>query len=206
VTRLRWTRRHGDFDRAWTEMRRRPPRKKAPHRGRRRRRFHDLRNELRALNNAGAMRKNLIVVLNDNTMSISAHPLRRALADYLSSCGWRRYTNDIKAEGARNTRSRPRRRTAAGEGPRTTAQINPGDHRRLPVRGARFTYYGPVDGHNIAALIDALKGVKRLSVRPFSHILTTRARPRRALEDPFRMHGVAPSPKHVEFASGQTQW
>jgi 1-deoxy-D-xylulose-5-phosphate synthase len=150
-----------------------------------------------ALNNAGAMHKNLIIVLNDNTMSIS-HTVG-ALADYLSRARMMPLYDDIKTEV----------RDILEHVPIVGHPVEKAlEHLRKSLRASiggylfealGFVYYGPVDGHNITALVDVLKGARRLKRPAVVHVLTTKGRGHdAALEDPFRMHGVAPEPKPVD--------
>lgn len=135
-----------------------------------------------AINNAGAIKDiNLLVILNDNYMSISS-PVG-ALNNYLenlishSSYSTVRNTNSIVLEKyARNS-----------NGIRSKANIIPSSN---IFENLGFTYIGPIDGHNLEELLYHLKEIKNKSGLYFLHIITKKGMGYKLAElDPILYHG-----------------
>ncbi|MBT3272208.1 MAG: 1-deoxy-D-xylulose-5-phosphate synthase [Spirochaetales bacterium] len=145
-----------------------------------------------ALNHAGHLGKNLIIVLNDNQMSIA--PNVGALSGYLSRITATRLYQNI----------------------RTRIDVNV---KRIPVFGDRlldlierlkkavkavffnetlfsdlgFEYVGPIDGHNLNTLTSVFKNVRYLNKPVVVHVATQKGRGYPLAEgDPTRFHGVGP--------------
>ena len=122
-----------------------------------------------ALNHAGALGLDLLVVLNDNDMSISENvgALRDHAARLLAGRG-------IDA---------PHGRRPAGEGPQAPAGA------LFETLG--FRYHGPVDGHDLDALTGALDRLKDASGPQFLHVITVKGKGFEPAEaDPIKYHGV----------------
>lgn len=147
---------------------------------------------LEAMNHAGALKKKLMVVLNDNTMSIS--PNVGGLSEYLS----------LMVTKPAYVRLRKK--------------IKGGLHQYLPTRGHRvvnllrriedaiksvftspstlfealgFKYLGPFDGHDAGLLIDGLAGAATLERPVLLHVITTKGKGYPPAEDnPQAFHGV----------------
>jgi len=127
------------------------------------------------LNNAGASGKNILVVLNDNSMSIS--PNVGAMSKYLTNLISNPIYNRIKGEiwdfTGRFERMGPRLRWAARrleEG--LKAIVTPG----LLFERLGFRYFGPIDGHDIAELSRTLSEIKDLSGPILLHVFTKKGK------------------------------
>ena len=141
------------------------------------------------LNNAGALGKNLLVILNDNTMSISKNvgALSRYLTDLLTD---EKY-NKLKAEVWELTGRFKRRDKIRA----AVAKVEEGIKGFL-VPGSLFEklgfrYFGPVAGHDIRGLIKTLEQLKVLNGPILLHVVTTKGRGYKyAEEDAPRFHGI----------------
>jgi 1-deoxy-D-xylulose-5-phosphate synthase len=151
-----------------------------------------------ALNHAGALEQDLLVVLNDNKMSISrsvgaiAHYLRKVRATP-PFADIRREVQDvlgmIPVVGHRFDTMMNRLRDAI------QTAITPGG---LFVDFG-FNYYGPVNGHNLDELTDAFRDLKRVDGPVLLHVLTEKGHGfSPACEDPTKFH----SSKRFELADG----
>jgi 1-deoxy-D-xylulose-5-phosphate synthase len=147
-----------------------------------------------ALNHAGSRKVDLLVVLNDNEMSIGRSV--GALAAYLSR---------IRAELVEPTVRRARR-----DMQRLLQHMPGGDTMLLAMDRLRdgmkqlvvpgmlfeqlgFTYLGPIDGHDIPGLLAMLDHAKRLRGPILLHVLTTKGKGYDPAEcDPQRFHGTLP--------------
>ncbi len=134
------------------------------------------------LNNAGASGKNLIVILNDNSMSIS--PNVGAMAKYLTNIISNPLYNKIKSEiwdfTGKFDRMGQRIRWAARRMEESMKNfILPG----LLFERLGFRYFGPVDGHNISSLIKLFQEVKNLNGPILLHVLTKKGKGFKPAED-----------------------
>ncbi|MEO0390486.1 MAG: 1-deoxy-D-xylulose-5-phosphate synthase, partial [Pseudomonadota bacterium] len=112
-----------------------------------------------ALNNAGAEGRRLIVILNDNEMSIA--PPVGAMSDYLSTLTRMTPFHAI-AEGLEATLPRPIR-----DGARRAREMVTGiESRGTFFEELGFDYIGPIDGHNMAELLSVLRGVRARATGP----------------------------------------
>ncbi len=142
------------------------------------------------LNNAGALKRDLIVILNDNRMSISRNV--GALAEYLTQLitapAYNVLKRDIWELTGKLSHLGGHIRTAVRrmeEG--LKALIVPG----LLFERLGFRYFGPIDGHNIALLVRVLREVRQLKGPIFLHVLTTKGKGYApAEEDAPRFHGL----------------
>lgn len=144
------------------------------------------------LNHAGGMKKNLLVILNDNEMSIS--PNVGALSSYLNQILTGQLYNKMKDEIDGILESIP------GVG----KQISQFAHRvEEQVKGIfvpgrifedlGFDYIGPIDGHNLDHLLDALENVKKLKGPHLIHMVTKKGKGYQPAEDrSHSFHGIAP--------------
>lgn len=104
-----------------------------------------------ALNNAGAMNSDILVILNDNCMSID--PNVGALKEYLTDITTSRTFNKMRDEiydllGHFKSAGEKMRKIASRLENAVTAAITPGSL----FRSLGFKYYGPMDGHDVDAL------------------------------------------------------
>ena len=148
-----------------------------------------------ALNNAGDMDANMLVILNDNEMSISRNV--GAMSNYLARVlSGKTYTS--MREGTKVVlRSTPaikdylRRWEEHAKG-----MIMPG----TLFEELGFYYIGPIDGHDIEALVKTLKNLKKIDGPKFLHIVTQKGKGYKPAEDaPIGYHAVS----KFDVSSGQ---
>ena len=142
-----------------------------------------------AMNNAGAMHSRLIVILNDNDMSIA--PPVGAMSAYLARLGATRTYLKLRDIGKQLTRQLPARLDRA-----ITRAV---EHARGYVTGGTlfeelgFYYVGPIDGHNLDQLLPVLKNVRDTDVGGpvLIHVITQKGKgyaPAESADDKY--HGV----------------
>ncbi|MBN2290379.1 MAG: 1-deoxy-D-xylulose-5-phosphate synthase [Candidatus Glassbacteria bacterium] len=143
------------------------------------------------LNNAGASGRNLLVVLNDNQMSIS--PNVGAFSQYLNTIILDpRYTK-LKKDIWEMTEKLP----VGKDQVRSFAHRLEESVKNLFVPGMLFEelgfrYFGPIDGHDLEEMIHALKTVKELEGPILLHVLTKKGKGfQHAENNPTRFHGTA---------------
>jgi 1-deoxy-D-xylulose-5-phosphate synthase len=138
-----------------------------------------------ALNNAGAMDVDLLVILNDNEMSIS--PPVGALTNYLARLLSGRVYETAKRAGERVLRRVPGMLDLARRAEEhVKGMLTPG----TLFEEFGFNYIGPIDGHDLDALIPTLANIRKLSGPQFLHVVTTKGQGYKlAEEDPVTYHG-----------------
>lgn len=144
------------------------------------------------LNHAGQLRKDLIVVLNDNEMSISKNV--GAMSQYLN----RILTGDIYNKFKRETRlllegipklGGPVARFAEKLEESIKGLVLPG----MLFEELGFNYVGPINGHDLEALVGTLNKIKAIEKPVLLHIITTKGKGYEFSEDdPSSYHGVGP--------------
>ena len=141
-----------------------------------------------ALNNAGNMDANLLVVLNDNDMSIS--PNVGAMSNYLARIlSGRVYTS--MREGSKTVLSTipPVWELAKRVEEHMKGMIMPG----TLFEELGFNYIGPIDGHNLNTLVKTLRNLRSLKGPRFLHVVTRKGKGYEPAEgDPCVYHGVTP--------------
>jgi 1-deoxy-D-xylulose-5-phosphate synthase len=137
-----------------------------------------------ALNNAGAMDADLLVILNDNEMSIS--PPVGALTNYLA-----RLLSGRVYSSARRASEHLLKRVGVWELARRAEE-----HVKGMVTPSTlfeefgFNYIGPIDGHDLDALIPTLANIKKLKGPQFLHVITRKGQGYKLAEDdPIAYHG-----------------
>lgn len=141
-----------------------------------------------ALNHAGALDLDLLVILNDNDMSIS--PPVGALSNYLTRVLTGRFFNQVR-EGGKSVLSRlPGMREFMGRWEEhLKGMVTPG----TLFEELGFNYYGPIDGHDLPTLISTLENLKALRGPRFLHLVTHKGKGFAPAEgDPCGYHGVSP--------------
>ena len=141
-----------------------------------------------ALNNGGDMRDiNLLVILNDNEMSISppVGALTRILARMLSGSTY----NAARRAGEKVLGVAPPMLDFARKvEEHVKGLITPG----TLFEEFGFRYYGPIDGHDLDALIPTLQNLKKLKGLQFLHVVTRKGQGYKLAEaDPILYHGVS---------------
>ena len=155
-----------------------------------------------ALNNAGAVKADLLVILNDNDMSISepVGALNNHLARLLSS---RMYDNVRRGGKEVLSLLPPVRQFAKRFESHTKGMVLPG----TMFEELGFNYIGPIDGHDLDTLVATLENVKALKGPQFLHVITRKGHGyARAEADPILYHGVTrfdPSVGMVPKAAGK---
>jgi 1-deoxy-D-xylulose-5-phosphate synthase len=139
-----------------------------------------------ALNNAGAMDANILVVLNDNDMSISENV--GALNNYLAKLMSGRFY-----AAARKTSEKvlgvvpPMLELAKRAEEHVKGMVTPG----TLFEEFGFNYIGPIDGHNLDVLVSTLGNLKKLDGPQFLHVVTRKGKGYEPAEkDPILYHGV----------------
>lgn len=140
-----------------------------------------------ALNNAGALDANLLVVLNDNEMSIS--PNVGALTNYLARLLSSRFYTTVRRKGGQVLEALPPIREFARRAEEHfKGMVTPG----TLFEEFGFNYVGPIDGHDLDVLIDTLSNIRRLDGPQFLHVVTKKGQGYKlAEENPCLYHGVA---------------
>ena len=139
-----------------------------------------------ALNNAGAMDTNLLVVLNDNDMSISENVgalnnyLARLISGRFYTAAWKTGEKVLKAVP-------PVLELAKRAEEHVKGMVTPG----TLFEEFGFNYIGPIDGHNIDALVSTLSNLRKLEGPQFLHVVTRKGKGYEKAEgDPILYHGV----------------
>ncbi len=134
-----------------------------------------------ALNNAGDMDVDLLVILNDNDMSIS--PPVGALNKYLAKLMSGRFYARAKGLGQRVLGPIARRAEEHVKGMVTPSTM---------FEEFGFNYIGPIDGHDLDALLPTLNNIKQLKGPQFLHVVTRKGQGYKLAEaDPVLYHGVS---------------
>ncbi len=145
-----------------------------------------------ALNNAANLKRNFIIILNDNNMSISENV--GGMSRYLSNLRTGRVYNDLKA-GVTNTLNKI---PVVGEKVVKKIKITKSSIKQLVIPGMFFedmgiTYLGPVDGHNISQMVKVFNEAKRLNHAVLVHVITKKGKGYELAENnPSKFHGVEP--------------
>ncbi|MFQ6614230.1 MAG: 1-deoxy-D-xylulose-5-phosphate synthase, partial [Fidelibacterota bacterium] len=147
------------------------------------------------LNNAGTLRKQMLVILNDNNMSISPNvgALRTALTRMVTNPLYNRVRDEIWSW----TRTLPFGKNLT----RIMFKKAEESLKNLVVPGILFDemgfrYFGPVDGHDLNGLIQTLKNIKPIKTPVLLHIVTTKGKGLKdAEDDPVGYHGIKGRPK-----------
>lgn len=139
-----------------------------------------------ALNNAGVMDANLLVILNDNDMSIS-RPVG-ALNNYLAKLMSGRFYATARRAGEKVLGVVPTVLELAKRAEEhVKGMVTPG----TLFEEFGFNYIGPIDGHDLDVLVTTLKNIKQLEGPQFLHVVTRKgAGYKVAEEDPILYHGV----------------
>ncbi|MBC6961851.1 MAG: 1-deoxy-D-xylulose-5-phosphate synthase, partial [Nitrosomonas sp.] len=139
-----------------------------------------------ALNNAGVMDANLLVILNDNDMSIS--PPVGALNNYLAKLMSGRFYATARRAGEKMLGVVP---------PVLELAKRAEEHVKGMVTPSTlfeefgFNYIGPIDGHDLDILLTTLNNIKQLDGPQFLHVVTRKGKGyKQAEEDPILYHGV----------------
>jgi 1-deoxy-D-xylulose-5-phosphate synthase len=144
------------------------------------------------LNHAGHLNKDLIVILNDNEMSIAENV--GALSNFLS----RTMTNEFVHRIKKDVLSFLEGLDGVGQSVLHVARKAEESLKGLFTPGMLFQafgfeYIGPIDGHNLERLIQTLESVKRFDNAVLIHVLTKKGKGYQpAEENPSLFHGIGP--------------
>lgn len=153
-----------------------------------------------ALNHAGILKNDLVIVLNDNKMSISENvgAMSRWLSQAMVGERYLSLKESVKAflkSGGKVME--PFLHVAHRLANSTRALLTPG----MLFEGLGFQYVGPIDGHNFQEMIDTFEKVKKMKRPVVLHMITTKGKGYRPSEEnPLKYHGV--SPKRSEKKGG----
>jgi 1-deoxy-D-xylulose-5-phosphate synthase len=145
-----------------------------------------------AMNHAGQMNRDMIVILNDNEMSISENV--GALSNFLTRTGSSEFVYRFK----KNVESFLSRLDTVGKDLLHVAKkvedsfkgfFTPG----MLFEAFGFEYIGPIDGHDLPMLLETLENVKKYHDAVLVHVLTKKGKGYKPAEaDPALFHGVGP--------------
>ena len=144
-----------------------------------------------ALNNASQLKKNFIIILNDNNMSIAENV--GGISEYLNGLRTNEVYTNFKSGVEQSLNRIHYGNHLANQLKKTKSGI-----KQLFIPGMFFedmgvTYLGPVDGHDIRKLLDVLKKAKRVKGAVLVHVLTKKGKGYEPAErHPARFHGAEP--------------
>lgn len=139
-----------------------------------------------ALNNAGSAGADMLVILNDNEMSIS--PNVGALTNYLAKLMSGRFYAAARKAGSRVLEGLPPIHELARRAEEhVKGMVTPG----TLFEEFGFNYIGPIDGHDLGLLVETLENLKGREGPQFLHIVTKKGQGYKLAEaDPVLYHGV----------------
>ena len=145
-----------------------------------------------ALNHAGELNKDLVVILNDNEMSISENV--GALSNLLSRTITSEFVHKAKKELEAFLEGLPMfGRSALQIAKRAEESLKGLFTPGMLFEAFGFEYIGPIDGHNIPLLLETLENVKRFDDAVLIHVLTKKGKGYKPAEtNPSLFHGVGP--------------
>jgi 1-deoxy-D-xylulose-5-phosphate synthase len=152
-----------------------------------------------ALNNASRMKKNFIIILNDNNMSISENV--GGMSRYLNRIRSAEKYNDLKRDVTTALRKLP----VVGDPIIERISRTKNGIKQLLIPGMLFenmgvTYLGPVDGHDVNAMVRIFKEARKMDHAVLVHVLTKKGKGYRPAEKhPSSFHGVEP----FDIATGE---
>lgn len=139
------------------------------------------------LNNAGWLKTDMLVILNDNEMSISENV--GAVSSYLSSILASRFYNTVKDKANKTLSIVPNLQKLAHKvEEHMKGMVMPS----TMFEELGFNYIGPIDGHDLDQLIETLTELRNLTGPQFLHIVTKKGQGYKLAEnDPITYHGVS---------------
>ncbi len=149
------------------------------------------------MNNAGIMKKNMIVVLNDNNMSIA--PNVWAISNYftqlISNPSYNRFKSNVyQLAGKLDVWGDRLRKVASRVEEGIKVVITPG----MLFEALGFRYFGPINGHNISQLVKIFQDVKQYQGPLLVHVITRKGKGYAPAEaDVQKLHGVTPFDKNT---------
>lgn len=165
-----------------------------------------------AMNNCGLLKRKMIVVLNDNNMSISKNvwALSNYFNEIIASPTYNRFRANVwELAGKFDELGDRFRKIAARVEGGLKSMVTPG----MLFEALGFRYFGPVNGHNVVHLVRLFREVKEWHGPILVHVVTQKGKGYKPAEtDEQRLHGVTPfdkitgkSPKKIETAPSYTK-
>ncbi len=149
------------------------------------------------MNNAGIMKKDMIVVLNDNNMSIAPNvwAISNYFTELIANPRYNRLKNNVyEFTGKLDVWGDRIRRVAARVEEGIKVIVTPG----MLFEALGFRYFGPINGHNIAQLVRIFQDVKGYSGPILVHTITQKGKGYKPAEaDVQKLHGVMPFDKET---------
>lgn len=147
-----------------------------------------------AMNNIGLLKKDIIVVLNDNKMSIAPNvwSLHNYFNEFLSNPSYNKFRNYVwDATGKLDPKIGDRLRNFAAkvEGG-LKGVVTPG----MLFEALGFRYFGPINGHNIVNVVKIFEEIKDFSGPLLVHVVTEKG------------HGYKPAKNHYQKFHASTPW
>ena len=145
-----------------------------------------------ALNNASTLKKNFIIVLNDNHMSISENV--GGMSDYLAKLRTADFYTDLKKGVTTVLHNVP----VVGDPVIERIRKTKSSLKQLIVPGMFFedmgiTYLGPIQGHNIPTMVRAFKEARKIEGPVLLHVITKKGKGYGPAEEkPEKFHGIGP--------------
>jgi 1-deoxy-D-xylulose-5-phosphate synthase len=141
-----------------------------------------------ALNHGGAIDNDLLIILNDNEMSIS--PNVGAMSKYLSSIWSGKIYTSLRSGSKKVLKRIPSALELAKRAEEhVKGMVTPG----TLFEELGFSYFGPIDGHNLADLLSLIRNLQQLSGPRMLHIVTRKGKGYEPAEsDACKFHGVGP--------------
>ncbi|KAA1173139.1 1-deoxy-D-xylulose-5-phosphate synthase [Marinobacter salinexigens] len=169
-----------------------------------------------ALNHAGHLHSNMLVVLNDNDMSISRNV--GGLSNYFAKLLSSRTYNQVRNNSKKVLQDKPHLRALVKRTEEhVKGMIAPG----TLFEELGFNYIGPIDGHDLPLLVETLENIRQLEGPQFLHVVTTKGKGFAPAEaDPIGYHAinkiepvpptkpepVSPRPARPKYANVFGQW
>ena len=159
---------------------------------------------LEGLNNAGSLKKDIIVILNDNEMSISKNV--GAISNYLNKIMSGNFYQGLRKEAEKMLNSIP---LFGSQMARLVSKfeesfknlIGPG----IIFEELGFTYIGPIDGHNIPYLLDSFENIKKIKKPILLHVITKKGKGYGPSEkNPSIFHGISAFDKNTGLTLKKT--
>jgi 1-deoxy-D-xylulose-5-phosphate synthase len=148
-----------------------------------------------AMNNAGLQKRNMIVVLNDNNMSIAPNvwALSKYFTELISNPSYNKFKANVwDLTGKLDTVGDRIRKIASRVEEGIKVAITPG----MLFEALGFRYFGPINGHNIPQLVKIFNDIKDLQGPILLHTITRKGKGYKPAENDVQaLHGVTPFDK-----------
>lgn len=149
-----------------------------------------------AMNNIGLLKKDIVVILNDNKMSIAPNvwAIQNYFTDILTNDTYNKFRGkvwELTGSFDKKTTDRLRHVAAKIEGG-LKGVITPG----MLFESLGFRYFGPINGHNVVNLVKTLEEIKNFSGPILLHVVTEKGKgPSYADAHPQKIHALTPFDK-----------